>query len=341
MRKIRWVLLKYLSTAPTWEANLSQRPALQRWLAEQPWTQVDSPLAVQQMLQWTHLRMRRGVRLDGELLASWRQRFRAVLDGQPWEAAFPLPWTQPVRPVRPGRTVPDAASTVVACPDPNGQVRFRHPDRVVFPTGLALAPPTDCVAQALAYFCALPGAAPTLPAWLYDGLRARLDWILAGRDWEAAFPLPGRAAAPRGGLRAMVPTLLLGLELEGLQRGTRHSPALPPAEARARLATYRSISPQAIAAASTCVQKLATGQDLAGSPDPSAWWPLLRSTLYPIARVTAVAIARGATHGLSHSRRRQRMLAGQPRRAWRDLGGAASRTVRRPGDSSWPSPPSP
>jgi len=329
MRKIRHVMLHYRSAEQPWETTLLQRPTLHRWLAEQPWTRVDSPGMVRAMLEWARLLMRRRLALDGELLASLRQRFRAVLDGQAWEAAFPLPWTHPVRL---WRTTPASAAPVVACPDVDCQERFRHPDLVVLPSGLALAPPADCVAQALAYFCALSGKAPALPTWLYDGLLARMEWVLAGRDWEAAFPLPGRAAAPPGGLRAKVPTILLGLECRALQQGTRHSPALPRAEAVAQLASYRLISPETVAAASICVQKLATAHDLAGPQDPIACWPLLRSTLDPIARLTAVAIYRGVTQGLSHPHRRQRMLAGQPRRAWRDTGAAPTDPLRLPGD---------
>ncbi|MDE4917482.1 hypothetical protein ACUXAV_003780 [Cupriavidus metallidurans] len=330
MRKIPWIRSHYLSAEPTLETSLPQRDALQRWLAAQPWTQVRSPLAIRQMLEWTRLLLRRDTGLDGELLASWRQRFRDVLDGQAWETAFPLPWTYPVR----SRRLMPGSAAIVGDPDAECRARFQYPDRVIFPSGLVLAPPADCVAQALTYFCALPGEAPALPAWLSGGLLVRLECVLAGRDWEAAFPLPGRVTAPRGGLRALVPTLLLGLEREALQQGTRHSPALPPAEALARLVTYRSISPDTIAAAFTCVRRLATGHDLAGAPRPSDWWPCLRATLYPIARVTAVAIARGATQGLSHPRRRQRMLAGQPRRAWRDLGAAPAGPQQLPGDPS-------
>jgi len=156
---------------------------------------------------------------------------------------------------------------------------------------------------------------PQLPAWLQVGLLARLEWILAGRHWEAAFPLPGRAAAPPGRGWAALPTILLGLERGGLQQGTRHSRALPPGDALARLAAYRLTSTATVSAAYTYVRKLAMGHDELG-PDDSA----VMSALFVIARLTAVAICRGARHGMSHAQRRQRMLAGLPQRTWRDRG---------------------
>ena len=327
MRKNRLEMLHTFGTPDPWrwELQLPHHPTMQCVLARIPWTLVANPTWTLVMLEWARFRLRHRLALDGLLLDSLRQRFRAVLDGCAWEAAFPLPWTQPVAvPLRllfnAARDGAIGATEGAPCPDDEDQARFRHPALLVGRSGLRLAPPAETVAQALAYFCALPGQAPGLPAWLSDGLLARLEDVLAGEDWEASFPLPGRSAAPRGGLRAALPTLLLGLERWVLQQGTSHSPALPPREALARLVAYRLTTDATVCAAFTAVKKLAQAEehDTAGPRDARVpVWPF-RTTLYPIARVTAVAICRGVPHGLSHAHRRQRMLAGLPRRAWRD-----------------------
>lgn len=284
------------------------------------------PASTWSILKTAILRMREGRSLEGELRATLRFRFRAVLEGQPWEAAFPLPWTRPVRPLptdTPTRVAPASSRAAApACPGADDQTRFRYPDLLLSPSGrLDLAPPAGCVARALAYFCALPVGAPDLPAWLHDGLLARLEWVLAsGADWEVAFPLPGRARVPDSGFIAASPRILLGLECWVLCRGTRHSPALPRFEALIRLAEYRQISPHTIATAFTCVNKLARAHEEPGPRNQRVpGWPF-QSTLYPIARLTAVAICRDAPPGRSHGSRSQLMRNGAPRRVWRDHG---------------------
>ena len=342
MRKNRLEMLHTFGTPDPWrmELQLPHHATMQRVFARIPWTLVANPTWTEVMLEWVRFRLRHRLALDGLLLDSLRQRFRAVLDGCAWEAAFPLPWTQPAAAplcllFNAARDGAIGATEGAPCPDDEDQVRFRHPALLVWRSGLRLAPPAETVARALTYFCALPGPAPALPAWLWDGLLARLEGVLAGEDWEAAFPLPGRSAAPRGGLRTALPTLLLGLERWVLQQGTSHSPALPSSEALARLVAYRLTTDATVCAAFTAVKKLAQAHAAAGPADARVpTWPF-HATLYPIARVTAVAICGGVSHGLSHAHRRQRMLAGLPRRAWRDRGAPRAGSAGPDSEAPW------
>jgi len=148
MRKIRQAMLqRFRISDEGWGTRVSPAWAQRASLPQYSWTRLPAqdPDGTLLMLEWARLRLGPYIGPGGELLPALRHRFRAVLGGQAWEAAFPLPWTLPVRPRCTTRALATEAST---CPDIVCHERFRNPELLVSPLGRLLTPPSHCVARA-------------------------------------------------------------------------------------------------------------------------------------------------------------------------------------------------